>query len=450
MLINNRSKTRYVLDELYGVFAFRYLSTSMLSIPHYWLKYCGDNIKEIEVMAFLSAIYDFQMRVSTLRNNFLNLCNVLIEENLKLRDLMDRDVYLYILDKVLKRIRHIHRFDPEGLAIPWIIRAMYNLDLEEKVSRSSELDRTIITSIWNELSKYLDKMSGLEKKRVRNILPRPWSKSPFKRINLFLRWVVRDEYPDLGLWRSIDKSILKIPLGLEIARVGGRVFFGKDLEKNSVKDMELITKILRRINPLDPIKYDFVLSRPALLGICLSKQEYSHCWACPLKNICVVGSRVNRYSNVLYTSLKEPLERRGIRKMIKIHNLAVKKLLAEISNIINYQYTDCRSDYAINHGLRPDIYCIDTQPLIGEVKVYAKYRQGPMQLKAYAEELYQQGLRNRPIGIIAYININQEDLQYINEAIQILNLRKYYKTIHILKYDYNKNMFKIIYNLKSS
>lgn len=73
-------------------------------------------------------------------------------------------------------------------------------------------------------------MTSVEIRRVKNIMPKPNPRSPLKRINLFLRWVVRDEYLDLGLWKTIDKNRLKIPLGLEIARVAGRLFFGRDLK----------------------------------------------------------------------------------------------------------------------------------------------------------------------------------------------------------------------------
>ncbi len=439
-----------VLNNLYLVFSERYLDTSMLYIPYYYKgKYPSASNEEIEVIAFLSAIYDFQMRVGSLKTRFIELIDIMERMGCRIWDLMDKSVFKDIFYELLRSEGYFHRFDPCGNAVPWIIRVLSNLDLESIASSSRDPDLAIAEALWKELSRYTSQMTQVEIRRVKNILPRPNLKSPLKRINLFLRWVVRDEYPDLGLWKSIDKSKLKIPLGLEIARVAGRLFFGKDLRVNSIRSLRMVNNVLKRINPDDPIKYDFVLSRPALLGICLRNIDFSHCWTCPLREICRIGRSIKGYSGLFtdkdYMILKEPIDRRRLGSAIKRHNIVLKQAIRYVRRELGY--IDCRSDYAIDHGLRPDIYCKNTIPLIGEVKTSTSTRQGPMQLKAYYEELrLREGVREAN-GLLVYGSYNSDDLLFIRETISLLGLNKLYKNVLIIGLKENLREVKILYDI---
>jgi len=88
--------------------------------------------------------------------------------------------------------------------------------------RISQEDRYRIDTVF-------EKIIAFDFKSYPNEFDEAYHNAINKRINLFLRWVVRDEYPDLGIWRNLDKSKLLIPLGNEIARVAGRVFFERAL-----------------------------------------------------------------------------------------------------------------------------------------------------------------------------------------------------------------------------
>ncbi len=199
---------RQVLDSLYGFFARRYLDTSMLSIPYYYMEKARVyDKKDVEAIAFLSAIYDYQMRVGTLRNHFIKMINTLVDHGLRLNDLSMESVYRGVFDRLLKDIGFFHRFDPCGEAVPWILRAVYNIDLEYVASRSSEPDRALVKALWSELKRYWSMIPCSARVRVKRVIPRPDTRSPLKRINLFLRWMVRDEYPDLvygGVLISLD------------------------------------------------------------------------------------------------------------------------------------------------------------------------------------------------------------------------------------------------------
>jgi len=84
--------------------------------------------------------------------------------------------------------------------------------------------------------------------------------SAYKRWNMFVRWMVRDEYPDLGLWKNIDKKDLIIPLDTHTHKVSLRLGLIKRKTNDLQAAIELTNK-LKNFDPSDPVKYDFALYR---------------------------------------------------------------------------------------------------------------------------------------------------------------------------------------------
>ncbi|MEA1914919.1 MAG: TIGR02757 family protein [Campylobacterota bacterium] len=84
--------------------------------------------------------------------------------------------------------------------------------------------------------------------------------APYKRWNMYLRWMVRRDNLDMGLWSKIDKSDLILPLDTHTFKVSQKM----GLLNRKIYDLKsaiLITEKLREYDPLDPIKYDFALYR---------------------------------------------------------------------------------------------------------------------------------------------------------------------------------------------
>jgi uncharacterized protein (TIGR02757 family) len=88
-----------------------------------------------------------------------------------------------------------------------------------------------------------------------------------KRMNLFLRWMVRDRDIDFGIWRSFRKDQLVIPLDTHIARIGRCLGLTKRRTQGWKMAIE-ITQSLRLLDPEDPLKYDFALCHHGVIGIC--------------------------------------------------------------------------------------------------------------------------------------------------------------------------------------
>jgi uncharacterized protein (TIGR02757 family) len=108
--------------------------------------------------------------------------------------------------------------------------------------------------------------AGSPGKGVRYLLSRPADGSACKRLNLFLRWVVRpDDGLDLGLWSEITTGQLVIPLDTHSSRVSRAL----GLTRRATIDWraaEEVTDALRRYDPADPVRYDFALCHVSMSG----------------------------------------------------------------------------------------------------------------------------------------------------------------------------------------
>ena len=97
-------------------------------------------------------------------------------------------------------------------------------------------------------------------KRTEKHISSPLQKSSCKRLNMFLRWMVRkdDNEVDFGIWKKIKPSQLICPIDLHVARVARRFDLLKRKQTDWLAAMEL-TNNLKKLDPADPVKYDFAL-----------------------------------------------------------------------------------------------------------------------------------------------------------------------------------------------
>ncbi len=123
---------------------------------------------------------------------------------------------------------------------------------------------------------------------VRFFFPSPRGGSPCKRLNLYLRWMVRSgDGIDFGLWREISPAQLIIPLDTHIARISS--YIGLTTRSTPGWRMaEEITENLKTLDPADPVRYDFALCRLGILEYCTRKRNPVNCGHCPIKEICTV------------------------------------------------------------------------------------------------------------------------------------------------------------------
>lgn len=128
-------------------------------------------------------------------------------------------------------------------------------------------------------------VAAVNDRGIRYLLTSPEDGSACKRMNLYLRWMVRRTAPDLGLWTFVDPAKLVIPLDTHVHRIA--TFLGLSERKSGDwKAARALTDKLARFDPADPVRYDFALCRLGILDLCSRKQRKENCDVCLLREVC--------------------------------------------------------------------------------------------------------------------------------------------------------------------
>ena len=234
-----------------------FIADDPVRVPHaYSLK------QDIEIAGFFTAIFSWGNRTSIIRKS---------EE---LMQFMDRSPYQFILhhtDKDLKKLlafkhrtfnptdllyfieffrHHYSRYDSLEYAflLPW-----------QDADGAARLDRYDPGAALTAFHHYFFSLDVVPP-RTRKHIATPERNSSCKRLNMFLRWMVRkdDKGVDFGLWKRISPGQLICPLDLHVARVARR--FGLLTRKPTDWPAALeLTENLALLDPEDPVKYDFAL-----------------------------------------------------------------------------------------------------------------------------------------------------------------------------------------------
>jgi uncharacterized protein (TIGR02757 family) len=145
-------------------------------------------------------------------------------------------------------------------------------------------DATILPA----LSRFCDSLcqmhGGLASAGLNYLLANPSRGSASKRLNLFLRWLVRRDEVDLGLWERIDRAKLVVPMDVHMGRLC-RILGLHDDKTVSLSTALKVSRAFARMNPEDPVKYDFALSRLGILEECTGR-PCPACGACELRRLC--------------------------------------------------------------------------------------------------------------------------------------------------------------------
>ena len=119
---------------------------------------------------------------------------------------------------------------------------------------------------------------------VSSFFPRPTAGSACKRLNLFLRWMVRKDVVDLGVWTGLSPSRLIVPLDTHVIRLGQCLRLTR-YRSPGWKMAAEITTSLRAIDPVDPVRYDFSLCHVGMMNACGFDRAQKDS-QCPLRGVC--------------------------------------------------------------------------------------------------------------------------------------------------------------------
>jgi uncharacterized protein (TIGR02757 family) len=241
------------LEYHYKVFDKSKLEPDPLQFPHLF-----KNEKDIEVMAFIASVFAYGnmtqinnslQKFLILSNNkpFSFIQNFKSEESNKEFSFVHR---FYSSKDILQLFHLLNRAYSEFGSLKSLFLTGYSKD-----------DHNTKNAITNFSNYCLQKAHQEFKELSRGIkfmFPMPGKGSACKRMNLFLRWMVRKDELDFGLWGEIPTSKLIIPVDTHVARICKQLKLTK--RKNVSWQMaEEITENLKKFDPNDPVKYDFAL-----------------------------------------------------------------------------------------------------------------------------------------------------------------------------------------------
>jgi uncharacterized protein (TIGR02757 family) len=120
-------------------------------------------------------------------------------------------------------------------------------------------------TIWEAMTRFVEELNEDAACPASMFIPSPGKGSACKRLNLFLRWMVRCDDVDPGVWSALSPSRLIVPLDTHMHRIG--VTLGLTCRKQAdLRAAEEITAAFRSIAPEDPVRYDFALTRLGIRG----------------------------------------------------------------------------------------------------------------------------------------------------------------------------------------
>jgi uncharacterized protein (TIGR02757 family) len=129
---------------------------------------------------------------------------------------------------------------------------------------------------------------------VNYFFPRPSAGSACKRLNLFLRWMIRRDALDLGAWTGVSPSQLIVPLDTHVIRVGRCLRLTRRISPGWPMARE-ITASLRELDGADPVKYDFAICHLGMMNACGFKRPSNGTAPdsqCPLHGACRPRARI--------------------------------------------------------------------------------------------------------------------------------------------------------------
>jgi uncharacterized protein (TIGR02757 family) len=124
--------------------------------------------------------------------------------------------------------------------------------------------------------------------------PRPSAGSACKRLNLFMRWMVRKDALDLGVWPRVSPAKLIVPLDTHVIRVGRCLRLTTYVSPGWRMARE-ITASLRLLDPADPVRYDYSLCHLGMMNACGFNRTQADS-QCPLRGVCRPRVRTPRRS----------------------------------------------------------------------------------------------------------------------------------------------------------
>lgn len=244
----NSSELKFFLDEKVIQYnTLEFIETDPVQIPHLFSKK-----EDVEIAAFLSATIAWGNR------------KMIINNGLKMMDLMGNSPFDFVISHSKKDLNGLKSFvhrtfngDDFCCFIKSLNHIYKNHQGLETVFAKNQESNSIQKSISEFKKVFFEPNFEI---RSQKHVSDPLNNSAAKRINMFLRWMCRQDNKgvDLGIWKSIPSSILSCPLDVHSGNVARKLGL-LTRKQNDGKALSELDCNLRKLDPNDPVKYDFAL-----------------------------------------------------------------------------------------------------------------------------------------------------------------------------------------------
>lgn len=224
-----------------------FIETDPIQIPkNFSLK------EDIEIAGFLSAVIAWGQR------------KTIISNGLKMMDMLGNSPYDFVMshsEKDLERLQNFVHRTFNGQDLEQFVRSLKAIYTHHGGLENAFADCIENSDLQLGISNFKTLFfNNLKYNRTLKHLPDPRKGSVAKRINMFLRWVVRKDNAgvDFGIWQRISPAILSCPLDIHSGNVARHLGLITH-PKNDLKALSELDNHLRQFDPKDPAKYDFAL-----------------------------------------------------------------------------------------------------------------------------------------------------------------------------------------------
>lgn len=243
-----RSALKEFLDEKADQYnCIDFIELDPISIPHQFSRK-----EDIEISGFLAATIAWGNRKMILRN-----ANRMME-------ILDNSPYDFVInsdESDLKRMEGFVHRTFNSVDLIYFLKALQNIYRNkgglETIFNTDRTSDSLQPAI-HEFHKIFFELA--HEKRTERHVSDPFKGSASKKLNMFLRWMVRKDSRgvDFGIWKGIDPSGLFIPLDLHSGNTARKLGL-LSRKANDWKAVEELTAVLRQFDPADPVRYDFAL-----------------------------------------------------------------------------------------------------------------------------------------------------------------------------------------------
>ena len=225
----------------------KFIESDPIQIPHQF------SLKEdIEISGFLTSTIAWGNRKSIINNSK------------KMMELLDNSPYDFIInhkDHELEKLQPFVHRTFNGYDFIQFVKSLQNIYLNHNGLEAIFAKNVSNNSLQNSISKFKEAFFEIEHlPRTKKHVSDPLKGSAAKRINMFLRWMVRKDHTgvDFGIWNHLTPSLLSCPLDVHSGNVARKLGLLKR-KQNDAKALAELDVNLRKLDVTDPVKYDFAL-----------------------------------------------------------------------------------------------------------------------------------------------------------------------------------------------